>query len=347
VSPTVARPPAAAEAQPAVRPASFDPASFDPASFDPVAVDPVAVDEEGVRDQVETVLAEFLARKTRLLTEISPELAPAAQTAREFVLDGGKRLRAAFCYWGWRAAGGARHAPEALIAAAALELLQAAALVHDDLMDRSPTRRGGPSVHRRFAEEHARAGRRGDPERFGDSAALIVGDLLLSWCDELFARTASPASPAGGDGASARDYFDVLRTEVMAGQLLETVGTASDPAARGRERLIAQYKSARYTVQRPLQLGAALAGGRPELLSALGEFGLPIGEAFQLRDDAADAEEDAREGRPTLLATLGASSPEQRVGALREEALAVLADAPFSDPAARAALHRVALAATR
>ncbi|WP_051940995.1 polyprenyl synthetase family protein [Phaeacidiphilus oryzae] len=320
-----------------------------PAAPAVVAVEPV--DDEGVRDQVETLLAEFLSGKVRLLTDISPELGPAARTAQEFVVGGGKRLRAAFCYWGWRAAGGARHAPAALTAAASLELLQAAALVHDDLMDRSPTRRGAPSIHRRFAEEHARAGLRGDSERFGDSAALIVGDLLLAWCDELFARGAGCGDVSGsgisGSGvSSARDYFDVLRTEVMAGQLLETVGTAARSGARGQERLIAQYKSARYTVQRPLQLGAALAGGSPELLAALGEFGLPIGEAFQLRDDVSDAGEDARDGRPSLLATLAGEPPESRVATLRAGALAVLTAAPIAVPAARAALRRMALAAT-
>jgi len=338
VSPTAALRPARAggQAQPGV--------AAQPEGSHAVAV----VELEDLRTRVEAELASFLDGRSALLHALSPDLAGLADAARDAVLGGGKRLRAAFCYWGLRAAGGESGVPAAVRAPAALELLQASALVHDDLMDRSDTRRGAPSAHRRFADAHARAGWSGDPARFGGSAALLLGDLLLSWSDELFSAACAPAPVP----APARALFDLMRTEVIAGQFLETVEAA---APADRARLVARYKSASYTVQRPLQLGAALAGAEPALLEALGGYALPLGEAFQLRDDVRDAAEDLREGRPTLLTTLGGTPAdpgdlldraEARIGALRESALTALAAAPLRDDSVRPVLHALAAAAT-
>ncbi|MFB7663483.1 polyprenyl synthetase family protein [Kitasatospora sp. NPDC056138] len=296
------------------------------------SVDPIAV--EAVRERVNAALAEFMDGQAALLAGISPQLLPVTEALREFLLDGGKRLRPAFCYWGWRGAGGTAEDPSIARAAAALELLQASALVHDDLMDRSDTRRGLPSVHRRFEALHRRSGWRGDREQYGASTAVLLGDLLLIWCDELFLRSGLPSMRV----LAAKPAFDLMRTEVMVGQYLDVLepvaGDSTDEGALERTRTVLHYKSAKYTIERPLQVGALLAGAGPELLTAYSEFGLPLGEAFQLRDDllgvfgdpavtGKPAGDDLREGKRTLLiahamrglSTADARRLDQRLGA--------------------------------
>ncbi|AUG76756.1 polyprenyl synthetase [Kitasatospora sp. MMS16-BH015] len=270
------------------------------------------LDAESLRERVNAALAEFMDGQAAQLDKISPQLVPATAALREFLLDGGKRLRPAFCYWGWRGAGGAADTAGIAEAAAALELLQASALVHDDLMDRSDTRRGLPSVHRRFEALHREHGWRGDREQYGASAALLLGDLLLIWCDELFGRCGLPAERV----LAAKPAFDLMRTEVMVGQYLDVLepvaGDSADEGAVQRAQTVLHYKSAKYTIERPLQVGALLAGASPELVEAYSAFGLPLGEAFQLRDDllgvfgdpavtGKPAGDDLREGKRTLL----------------------------------------------
>ena len=167
-----------------------------------------------LRDRVSAELSGFLDGQARTLGEVSPDLAAVVQALRDF-LDGGKRMRPAFCYWGWRAGDGAEPAePAALRASAALELLQASALIHDDYMDGSDTRRGNPAIHRRFEALHRSGGWEGPPERFGAAAAILLGDITLTWCDEMFTGCGLPA----GRIAAARPVFDLMRSEVMAGQ---------------------------------------------------------------------------------------------------------------------------------
>ncbi|MCD0481652.1 polyprenyl synthetase family protein [Streptacidiphilus sp. ASG 303] len=277
------------------------------------------VDREGLRMRVNDALADFLDRQEAVLSSISPRLSDASTALRDFLLDGGKRLRPAFCYWGWRGAGGATGSDGIVAAAAALELLQASALVHDDLMDRSDTRRGLPSVHRRFEALHRTSGWRGDRGQFGTAAAVLLGDMLLCWCDELFLRCGLEPSAV----LAAKPVFDVMRTEVMAGQYLDVLepvaGGSMGEGAAERALAVVRYKSAKYSVERPLQVGALLAGAGPELVEAYSAFGLPLGEAFQLRDDqlgvfgdptvtGKPAGDDLREGKRTLLVALAVES---------------------------------------
>ncbi|MEZ0066776.1 geranylgeranyl diphosphate synthase type I [Streptacidiphilus sp. MAP12-20] len=269
------------------------------------------VDEEWLRERVDRALAAFVRDQERTLLAISPQLSPVCGTVRDFLLSGGKRLRAAFCYWGWRGAGGSLDESGAVAAAASLELLQASALVHDDLMDRSDTRRGLPSVHRRFEALHEAQGWRGDAAQYGGASAVLVGDLLLVWCDALFGDCGLPR----GAVRRAKPLFDLMRTEVMAGQyldMLEPAAAWSEPTPIERARTVIHYKSAKYSVQRPLQIGGLLADAPAALTEAYAAFGLPLGEAFQLRDDllgvygdpaitGKPAGDDLREGKRTLL----------------------------------------------
>ncbi len=258
---------------------------------------------------VSTILDSFIDDKQAQLAPIGTELDQLVEAARRAV-HGGKRLRPAFAYWGWRAAGGsAKKAAPILTAAAAIELVHASALAHDDVMDDSETRRGKPAAHRVFSRRLRDAAiARSDAERFGRSAAILLGDLLLSWSDELLGRSGfKPESLARG-----RVYFDKLRTEVVAGQYLDLLAQAGGAGSASDALRVVRYKSAKYTVERPLQFGAALAKADEPLLSALSSYGVPLGEAFQLRDDVLGvfgearvtgkpSGDDIREGKRTLL----------------------------------------------
>ncbi|MFI2751903.1 polyprenyl synthetase family protein [Cellulomonas sp. P22] len=275
------------------------------------------VDVEDVRSRVDAVLASHVADLTVRLAASSSDAAPLADAVAQ-MLSGGKRLRAAFCYWAWRAHGGevGSAASDMVVrVGAALELFQAAALFHDDVMDDSDTRRGLPAAHRVFAALHEREGWNGDARRFGEAAAILLGDLALVVSEEAFA-SATAGEPAAV-AAPARAVFDLMRSEVTVGQYLDVLAQAlpwgEDPAAdEVRAREVIRAKSARYSVEHPLALGATLAGATPEQVLALREVGLPLGEAFQLRDDllgvfgdpaatGKPAGDDLLEGKRTVL----------------------------------------------
>jgi geranylgeranyl diphosphate synthase, type I len=208
-------------------------------------------------------------------TAVDPALAAPLASLRELVVAGGKRLRPAFCHWAYVGAGGEAHEPRAVDAGAALELLHTFALVHDDVMDGSARRRGLPAVHEQFIGRHRDATWRGEARRFGEGSAILIGDFAFVYADVLFGDAPAPA----------RAIFDELRVELCVGQYLDLVGTASGSRDARQAARIERYKSGKYTVERPLHLGAALAGRFDELQASLSAFGLPLGEAFQMRDD--------------------------------------------------------------
>ena len=278
------------------------------------------LDAEDLRARVQKALDDHLSVQSRRLEDVSPDLGTVLECITD-LLRGGKRLRPAFCYWGWRGAG----APdgEAIVAAAAaLELFQAAALLHDDVMDGSDTRRGRPATHRRMASLHRGNGWTGDGERFGESAAILAGDLCLSWSGEMFSASDLPGEAL----TRGREVFDLMRTQLMGGQFLDVLEQVLTEADGGgtveRARRVIRFKSAKYSIEHPLLIGGALAGASPELLASYSAFGLPLGEAFQLRDDVLGvfgdpaetgkpAGDDLREGKRTVLVALAlaAASP--------------------------------------
>lgn len=251
----------------------------------------------------------FLRRQIEVLAGLSPDLLPLLNTLEE-LLDGGKRLRPTFAYWGWRSGGGAPEGP-IITAAASLEFLQAGALIHDDVMDGSDTRRGRPAAHRRLAALHRSHGYLGSSEDFGVGSAILLGDLCLSWSDEML--TGSGLDPAAVQ--AARPYFDEMRTEVMAGQYLDLLEQVRGQYDLDRALRVARLKTAKYTVERPLHIGAAAAGADPAHLLRLTSYAIPLGEAFQLRDDVLGvfgdpgetgkpAGDDLREGKRTALVAI-------------------------------------------
>ncbi|MEO7349833.1 MAG: polyprenyl synthetase family protein [Terrimesophilobacter sp.] len=284
-------------------------------------------------DLVQEGIDQFLDARAPHLLGIGTEFAPFIDYSRN-LLRGGKRFRALFCYWGWRAvisvpdefdplAGETAHDHEAIVmAAVALELFHAAALVHDDIIDNSDTRRGGPAVHRRFESSHRENHWAGSAEVFGRSAATLLGDLLLAWSDEAFDEALTLTSNENARTA-ARQEFNRMRTEVMLGQYLDVLDEQSwmthpETEQLSRAHRVVVYKSAKYSVEAPLAIGAALGGAPHGILGGLRAFGLPLGVAFQLRDDIlgvfGDASitgkpsgDDLREGKRTVLLALARS----------------------------------------
>jgi geranylgeranyl diphosphate synthase type I len=264
--------------------------------------------------RVDRTLDTFLASAREEMAAVAADaLLPIDEVIR-LIAAGGKRLRPVFCYWGYRAAGGVDGEPIER-AAAALELLHAMALIHDDLMDRSPSRRGAPASAFQLA---ARARLRGsaDPERAGTSLALLAGDLAAVLADRLLLTSGFDPDLV----VAALDRYHRMRTDMALGQCLDVAGGDPDPT------VAATLKGGSYTVEGPLVIGAALAGGDPAVTAALVAYGTPLGLAFQLLDDERDGD-----------ATLAAG----RVTGLVAEARAAL-DAPSLDPEAVRTLSALA-----
>jgi geranylgeranyl diphosphate synthase type I len=317
----------------------------------------VAAELDSPRDiaaEVSAQLESFLAEKAAEFESISPDAAAIGEALISFT-RGGKRIRPVLLWWGFQLAGGnvsttgssASAVPSAATddsspapsasdvttglaqAAGSLELLHAAALIHDDVIDHSDTRRGQPSLHRQFENRHSAQGLRGDGESFGVSASIVIGDICLALSEELFER----AEDTLGGNHRARELRGTVRRDVMVGQYLDVLAEViplDDVRIADRAWEVLSFKSAKYSVEQPLLLGAALAGADDELLQEISDFGLPLGQAFQLRDDvlgiAGDPEatgkpagDDIREGKRTVLIA-------ETVARITDEQLSILAE---------------------
>lgn len=296
-----------------------------------------------------TLMAEFFAAQRELLEGISPETLPLLE-AIESLSTGGKRLRALLSYWGWRGAGGApvtenRGTWSIVKAGMAVELFQTSALIHDDIIDRSDTRRGAPSVHKRFEAAHEQNNWRGDAFNYGLTGGILAGDLTLAWSAEVFASLGEGALY----GSPARTIFDRMRSEVLAGQYLdvysEVLDTEDASSALQRALNVIRFKSAKYSCEHPFTIGGSLALQAAALESGAGAiseehpvlagyraFGLPLGEGFQLRDDelgvfgrpevtGKPAGDDLREGKRTVLVALTSAALSEQEAALLHDSL--------------------------
>jgi geranylgeranyl diphosphate synthase, type I len=272
------------------------------------------------RSAIDERLGDFVDRQRSALVSLSSELGPVTELAAR-LMQGGKRLRPAFTIAGYVTAAG----PPApglwrglLDAAASLELLHVSALVHDDVMDSSDFRRGQPAAHRQFETLHISSDWLGDPHSYGRAGAILLGDLLLMWSVEMLRAAPLPAEMI----AAAAPVAEAMRTEVTAGQYLDVLAQVQ-PLNGGHDEAaladalaavnrVVEFKSARYTVQRPCQLGAALGGANEGLQAALARYGIALGRAFQFRDDllgvfgdpvitGKPAGDDLREGKRTVL----------------------------------------------
>ena len=259
-------------------------------------------------DAVTDQLRRYLSDRRADAAYIGSDYAALIAGLEEFVLSGGKRLRPAFAYWGWRAVSNDDTDQQPLLLFAALELLHAAALVHDDVIDNSATRRGRPTTHVQFAALHRDRKWRGSADQFGTSAAILLGDLALAWADDIVAGVELPHDARN----RVRLVWADIRTEVLGGQYLDIVAEASAAESIASAMAVNTYKTASYTVSRPLQLGAAAAADRPDVHEIFHEFGNHLGVAFQLRDDVLGvfgdpavtgkpSGDDLRSGKRTVL----------------------------------------------
>ncbi|KAB8196655.1 polyprenyl synthetase family protein [Nonomuraea phyllanthi] len=262
---------------------------------------PVSFTQHDVGSRVDRRLAGFL--ETWRAPVDDPDVEAAYRLLTDFILRGGKRVRPRLCYWGWRGAGG-DDSEEIITAAAALELCHAGLLIHDDIMDGSELRRGRVTVHRSLAGLHHGPG----AEMFGQAGGILLGTLSLAWSDTMLSSCGVEPHRL----RAAHHVFDAMRTEVISGQYLDVLAQLRAGASVAEALTVIRFKTAKYTVERPLQIGGALAGASMELLESYSRFGLPLGEAFQLRDDVLgtfgsesetgkSALDDLREGKHTVL----------------------------------------------
>ncbi|MFJ9718548.1 polyprenyl synthetase family protein [Streptomyces sp. NPDC101213] len=280
-----------------------------PARF-PLDVSDLSALDDDVPGAVGRLLDDLLAERAEQAAALDPVFArDLAERVRRFTLDGGKRMRPRFVWWALRACGGGpAEAEGALRLGAALELIQTCALIHDDVMDGSALRRGRPALHADVTAQYAGAVSAAHGPRFGEAAAILAGDLALAWADDVVAATEAPAATS----RTVREVWSAMRTEMVAGQYLDVQGQATSSRSLARAVRAACLKSALYSVERPLALGAALAGADSARTGALCSAGRCVGIAFQLRDDLLDAfgsdrrtgkpaGGDIRTGRPTYL----------------------------------------------
>lgn len=259
---------------------------------------------ERLIERVNAVLARTMSEHTATWSGVSADLQPVFQHISDLVLGGGKRLRPQFAYWGWIAAGGVPNAELPVEVGSAIELLHVMALLHDDIIDDADSRRGQPTVHRHFEALHVEQQWAGESRRFGEGAAILAGDLTYVMSDALM----------NGVNSEARAVWHDLRLEMNVGQYLDTLGSARRERRPEMAQLVCRYKSAKYTIERPLHIGALAADASTgtQLMPMLSAYGLPLGEAFQMRDDVLGAFGDSsvtgkpvggdfHEGKPTPM----------------------------------------------
>ena len=297
-------------------------------------------------DLIQQNLDDFCSSRLAEFQVISPDLAPILDYSQA-LMSGGKRFRALFAYWAWagslpnvepaQTTAQLAASTEAMVGiTSALEMFHAAALVHDDILDQSDTRRGAPAVHKRFEKLHSTSQWAGSAERFGVAGGILVGDLLLSWSSEMFGKALQLApSPTIQD--ACRNEFGKMRIEVMAGQYLDVLEenaamTRPISEAVGRANRVMLYKTAKYSIEAPMLIGAAFAGADEDLMRGFSSFGIPLGMAFQLRDDVLGvfgdpsitgkpAGDDLREGKRTVLVGLTREALAPNVGKIFDELL--------------------------
>jgi geranylgeranyl diphosphate synthase, type I len=293
------------------------------------------LDLAAIAGRVDASLLSFLAEKAR-----DAELGQFAESLRECLRAGGKRIRPVLCVLGWQAAGGAGDAGLLYRWAASLELFHLFALIHDDIMDDSATRRGRPTVHRMMAARHPHGVHSPAAGRFGRNCAILIGDLALVWAEEML--------HAGHQLAAARQLVDQMRAEVMAGQYLDLAATGRMGCPVADVLRIAQLKTAKYTVERPLQIGAALGGADGGVLRHCSAFAMPLGEAFQMRDDllgvfgdplrsGKPVIDDLREGKPTIVLAMA----DQRATLSQRDTLRDLVGRPDLDQDGAARVRQI------
>jgi len=265
------------------------------------------LDLGSIRVEINNALAEFIQSGKEYLGNIGPELDPVSEEIENFLLNSGKRLRPIFAYAGFIATG-ETPSLEIVKACASLELIHVCALIHDDVMDNSDTRRGAPSIHKLFESKHLKLNLSGSAAQFGRAAAILMGDLALVWSAQMLHNAGLPMDKL----IRVLPFYDEMRVELMAGQYLDVFEQSLASQSIERSLKVARFKSGKYTIERPLHFGGALGNASELFISTLSSYGIPLGEAFQLRDDllgvfgdslqtGKPSGDDLREGKRTAL----------------------------------------------
>ena len=260
-----------------------------------------------MRKDINNALTQFVRGENKYLLKIGPELDPVAIGIEKFLLDSGKRLRPLFAYVGYLATGNTVN-PEIVKALSSLELIHVCALIHDDVMDGSDTRRGAPSIHKSFEAMHIKENLNGSSSKFGVASAILMGDLALVWSAQMLHNSGIKDYEL----INVLPFYDEMRVELMAGQYLDVFEQSLATQSIDRSMKVARYKSGKYTIERPLHFGCSLGGASKDLLENFTNYGIPLGEAFQLRDDllgvfgnpdetGKPSGDDLREGKRTAL----------------------------------------------
>ncbi len=287
-----------------------------------------------ISSRVDARLGEFLNSETIRWKSLDADLALPLDEINRLVNAGGKRLRPAFCYLGFIGVGGDENSAKLVDAQAALELLHASALLHDDVIDGSQTRRGEPTSHARYTKTHKDNSWASEARRFGEGAAVLIGDLAFVYADQLM-------DIANNDVVK---IWNEMRVELNIGQYLDLLGSAQRERRLVKAERVSRYKSGKYTIERPLHLGATLAASAltSQLLPSLSKYGLPLGDAFQMRDDVlgafdfADTDknltgkpvgDDLREGKPTPLLAMAF----ERADSVQRKVLDLVGSVDISD----------------
>lgn len=252
-------------------------------------------------------LLAYLSEKKSAAVEINTETAVLVEEIRRFSENGGKRVRPAFMFSGYVAAGG--QAYEAILfATLSVELLHTFALIHDDIIDNSSLRRGELTTHKQFEKIHKEKNLQGNGKEYGLSSAILAGDLALSFAEEILTSAPFPQERL----RRARYFFDQMKMQVLYGEYLDVLGGFQKSLNEDQVLQILEYKTAKYTVERPLHIGAVLAGADFEILETFSRYGIPFGQAFQMQDDLVGSfasekeigkpsDSDIKEGKKTLL----------------------------------------------
>jgi geranylgeranyl diphosphate synthase type I len=259
------------------------------------------------KGQLEPFLDAYFDAKIDEASKIHPEAVVLSEGVRRFIRNGGKRVRPAFAYSAYVASGG-RSLEAILYASAALEVLHAWALIHDDIIDNANLRRGKPSVHKVFEDFHRKRALSGSAGKFGTDAAILVGDLALTFADELLNTAPFPAERI----RRAKEYYDLMKKQVILGEYLDVVAPLKKQITERDLLTILEYKTAKYTVERPMHIGAVLAGAEEDTLRVFSSYAIPLGQAFQIQDDimgtfsneakiGKPVDSDIKEGKRTLL----------------------------------------------
>jgi geranylgeranyl diphosphate synthase type I len=259
------------------------------------------------KGQLEPFLDAYFGAKIDEASKVHPEAVVLSEGVRRFIRNGGKRVRPAFAYSAYVASGG-RSLEAILYASAALEVLHAWALIHDDIIDNANLRHGKPSVHKVFEDFHRKRALSGSAGKFGTDAAILVGDLALTFADELLNTAPFPAERI----RRAKEYYDLMKKQVIFGEYLDVVAPLKKQVTERDLLTILEYKTAKYTVERPMHIGAVLAGAEEDTLRIFSSYAVPLGQAFQIQDDimgtfsneakiGKPVDSDIKEGKRTLL----------------------------------------------